>query len=246
MLDIRSAILGGVVATALIGAAAIVSNAVSGSSASPAEPLNVAISVAPTQTPSPSPAFSAIPSPPLPSPVPTRLSDRTDCASIRGSDYRSETERQWFAANCAAAPTPAPAGGTAATVSRPVTAAASSVDDYKRRFSSLEASYALDGFILAKQLSYLLLGGPFDKSSFADARSDLKATGSVARAMTPPSCFTRIHDYVVDGANEYDKAADAAGLAINIPQDIGGSSDHLSAGIGRFKEAKTLMASAVC
>ena len=26
--------------------------------------------------------------------------DRTDCAAIRGTDYRSETERQWFMLNC--------------------------------------------------------------------------------------------------------------------------------------------------
>jgi hypothetical protein len=32
--------------------------------------------------------------------VPTRLADRTTCADIRGTDYRSETERQWFLANC--------------------------------------------------------------------------------------------------------------------------------------------------
>jgi hypothetical protein len=30
----------------------------------------------------------------------TRPADRTDCAAIRGTDYRSEAERQWFLANC--------------------------------------------------------------------------------------------------------------------------------------------------
>lgn len=32
--------------------------------------------------------------------TPTRLPDRTDCAEIRGSDYRSENERLWFIRNC--------------------------------------------------------------------------------------------------------------------------------------------------
>jgi len=32
--------------------------------------------------------------------TPTRLADRTNCAEIRNTDYRSQTERQWFLANC--------------------------------------------------------------------------------------------------------------------------------------------------
>jgi hypothetical protein len=37
-----------------------------------------------------------------PTPVPTavRLPDRTSCDEIRGTDYRSEAERQWFRSNC--------------------------------------------------------------------------------------------------------------------------------------------------
>jgi hypothetical protein len=34
------------------------------------------------------------------SPTPGKLADRTNCAEIRGTDYRSDTERQWFLANC--------------------------------------------------------------------------------------------------------------------------------------------------
>ena len=38
------------------------------------------------------------------------LADRTNCNEIRNTEYRSETERQWFLANCRApiAPTPVP------------------------------------------------------------------------------------------------------------------------------------------
>ena len=32
--------------------------------------------------------------------APTRPPDRTDCQEIRSTDYRSETERQWFLRNC--------------------------------------------------------------------------------------------------------------------------------------------------
>ena len=37
---------------------------------------------------------------PVASPTATRLADRTNCNEIRGTDYRSETERQWFQRNC--------------------------------------------------------------------------------------------------------------------------------------------------
>jgi hypothetical protein len=33
-------------------------------------------------------------------PTATRLVDRTNCAEIRGTDYRSDAERTWFLANC--------------------------------------------------------------------------------------------------------------------------------------------------
>jgi len=39
---------------------------------------------------------------------PTPLPDRTNCEEIRGTEYRSPTERQWYLDNCV--PTPAPAG----------------------------------------------------------------------------------------------------------------------------------------
>lgn len=32
--------------------------------------------------------------------TPTPLADRTDCNAIRQTDYRSESERQWFLRNC--------------------------------------------------------------------------------------------------------------------------------------------------
>ena len=37
---------------------------------------------------------------PSPLATPTVLADRTNCAEIRGTDYRSQSERQWFIANC--------------------------------------------------------------------------------------------------------------------------------------------------
>ena len=39
-------------------------------------------------------------------PEPAQLPDRDDCESIRGTDYRSPSEREWYLANCQ--PTPEP------------------------------------------------------------------------------------------------------------------------------------------
>jgi hypothetical protein len=35
-----------------------------------------------------------------PAPTATRIPDRTNCDDIRGTDYRSDTEREWFLRNC--------------------------------------------------------------------------------------------------------------------------------------------------
>jgi hypothetical protein len=40
--------------------------------------------------------------------TPTRLPDRTTCAEIQGTDYRSAAERDFYRANCIATPTPQP------------------------------------------------------------------------------------------------------------------------------------------
>jgi hypothetical protein len=41
-------------------------------------------------------------------PTPTPLPDRTSCDEIRGTQYRSVTEREFFLANCIIVPTVAP------------------------------------------------------------------------------------------------------------------------------------------
>ena len=40
-------------------------------------------------------------------PLPTKPPDRTSCAEVRGTDYRSDAERDWFRANCAISVAPA-------------------------------------------------------------------------------------------------------------------------------------------
>jgi hypothetical protein len=55
--------------------------------------------------PSPPPVLNVVVAEPqlLPTPVPEpdpAIADRTDCAEIEGTDYRSPAEREWYIANC--------------------------------------------------------------------------------------------------------------------------------------------------
>jgi len=49
---------------------------------------------------------------PTPAATPTVLADRTDCAAIRGTDYRSAAERDWFNKNCTGSASAAPSTGS--------------------------------------------------------------------------------------------------------------------------------------
>lgn len=64
----------------------------------PAEAPQVAI---PMQAPAASPASPVIPAANV-APVESAPPDRTQCADVRGTPYRSDTEREWFLANCIA------------------------------------------------------------------------------------------------------------------------------------------------
>jgi lipoprotein-anchoring transpeptidase ErfK/SrfK len=48
------------------------------------------------------------PSTATPEPTATALPDRTSCAEVRGTEYHSANERQWYLANCLPTPTPTP------------------------------------------------------------------------------------------------------------------------------------------
>jgi hypothetical protein len=84
----------------------------------PAVNVNVA-SRAPLST-----AVPAAPPAQQVAPTATVLADRSDCATVRGTDYRSTTERDWFQKNCVDVARAAPSSG--ATSSGGTTASAAS------------------------------------------------------------------------------------------------------------------------
>jgi len=123
-MDSKSAIVGAAIALLLIVLlGGVYALGRSGSSSGGSEAKATAVPSPASSTPAPAVASPATPTPAPPPPTeqappaaPVTLPDRTNCAEIRGTAYRSETERQWFIANCT---TPA-----AAPTSRPPTAGA--------------------------------------------------------------------------------------------------------------------------
>ncbi len=62
------------------------------------QPTATPIPVAPTTVPTLTPRPTATPRPP----------DRFNCSAIKGTDYRSLAEREWYLANCVPTPVPVP------------------------------------------------------------------------------------------------------------------------------------------
>jgi hypothetical protein len=88
-----------------------------GNTSSKAEPKPTSSEQAQVPLPSSTTAPTSVPAPSATAePAATPLPDRTDCDSIRGTPYRSETEHQWFMQNCQAPitkPTSRPAASNA-------------------------------------------------------------------------------------------------------------------------------------
>ena len=105
----------------IIAVAAIAAASLSGDgrekSSAPAGATTLSAEVGGAQPP-------ATPAPPTPTPEPepVPLPDRTSCEEIRGTDYRSEGEHQFFVANCI--PTPAPLAPKSTPVPQPAGPAA--------------------------------------------------------------------------------------------------------------------------
>ena len=68
-------------------------------------PATATVTPSATVTPTPTPTETATPTPTATS---TPLPDRQNCDDVRGTKYRSPTEREWFLAGCVTPTVPAP------------------------------------------------------------------------------------------------------------------------------------------
>ena len=97
-------------AVLLIGIAAVVIAAIR--SAQESAEVFGELAGAVSQPPGPAVDIPTVAPTATPEPEPTLLPDRTSCEEIRGTDYRSEQEHQFFTANCVPTPAPVPPTNT--------------------------------------------------------------------------------------------------------------------------------------
>jgi hypothetical protein len=104
-MNLKSALVGAIVALALVAAIGGAYALGKGGSSTPAGPSAQVVpvtAVPPTATPLPPPVPPPAAAAPPSQPPPPSAANRQNCALIRGTDYLSETERLWFLDNCKA------------------------------------------------------------------------------------------------------------------------------------------------
>jgi len=164
----------------IIAVAAIAAASLSGDgrekSSAPAGATTLSAEVGGAQPP-------ATPAPPTPTPEPepTSLPDRTSCEEIRGTDYRSEQEHQFFIASCiptlapvppTSTPLPQPAGPAAqpaATTTAPPRAITPTIEGVWLLFDEIGVN-----FIAFDAKGYVLWYEPKERASNISGRGSLR------------------------------------------------------------------------
>jgi predicted secreted Zn-dependent protease len=140
------AALGAIVIAGVVAAALVLgSDGEATEQATPAAQPVVEISVAPRPTASPTPR-----------PGPTPLADRSDCAAIKGTAYRSDAEREYYLANC----TPTAPSGAAGAPSISVDTSASCSTDIKIETSRSDTKFDVKGLTVDEINASLQANGP--------------------------------------------------------------------------------------
>lgn len=135
-------IVGAVVAALLLGGSGEATR--TAQSTATAQPV-LEVSVAPRPTASPTPR-----------PGPTPLPDRSDCAAIKGTPYRSDTEREYYLANCT--PTATAAAASAPSISVDTSATCST--DIKIETSRSDKTFNVNGLTVDQINASLQANGP--------------------------------------------------------------------------------------
>jgi hypothetical protein len=163
--------------------------------------------------------------------------NRHDCDAIRGSQYLSPEEREWYLSNCtAAAATP-----TASTGVR------QSFDEYTAELYVLAVVYAGELDNLASLASNPL----FTQSWYQDVgRSAGRILGysEQFRELRPPTCLQAAHDALIAGLDDIDQAARlfTSGLGSFDVSQIELAGDYMNNGAAKIGIGQTLVSSARC
>ena len=134
-----------------------------------AQPV-VEVSVAPRPTASPTPR-----------PGPTPLPDRSDCATIKGTPYRSDTEREYYLANCTA-----PSAAGAPSISADTSATCSI--DIKIETSRNDRTFDVNGLTVDQINASLQANGPLVEGEVASGLTEYEYGIDGTYCTTSRSC----------------------------------------------------------
>ena len=173
------------------------SNSISGalqptSSLPPGAP---AASVTPSAATTPSPMVTV--SPTTTPEALAALPDRADCGAIGGTDYRSDTERAWYIANCptqpAATSTGANGGATISLASVPPPTPTPARDPFVVSFETLVSSIVGETDYLAGQVGTPdFIDTTWRRETIASAK-EVEVMSGVVAVLSPPPCLVTAH-----------------------------------------------------
>jgi hypothetical protein len=139
-----------------------------------------------TATPSWTPASGATPGPTA---TVAPLADRTSCAEIRGTDYRSDSERAWFMASCPSPTAPAASAASGAQGPPPLPPR----DPFRVSFETLVASIVSETDALATSVAAPdFVDVEWRNETIGSAREIGTMSGVVAM-LAPPNCLVAAH-----------------------------------------------------
>jgi predicted secreted Zn-dependent protease len=121
---------------------------------------------------------------PTPRPGPTPLPDRTDCAQIKGTPYRSDAERAYYLANC----TTAPPAGAAAAPSISVDTSAACSTDIKIATSRSDETFDVTGLTVDEINASLQANGPLVDAEVAAGLTEYEYRIDGTYCTTSRSC----------------------------------------------------------
>jgi hypothetical protein len=128
----------------------------------------------------------AAPSLPPPSPLP----DRTTCEEIKGTDYRSQTEREWYLAHCV--PTPAP---SRATVMSP--------QQYRETGAAIVTRVAHANTAIASYLGNPMVSDPAWKAAVITELDVTEGAKQEFSLLTPPQGLEFVHECTLAALSDW-------------------------------------------
>jgi hypothetical protein len=147
-----------------------------------ASALSDRVVLMPPETATPASTTSLPPVGPLP--------DRTTCEEIKGTDYRSQTEREWYLAHCV--PTPAP---SRATVMSP--------QQYRETLGAITTRVADANTAIGSYLENPMVSDPAWKAAVIAELDVTESAKQEFSLLTPPQGLEFVHECTLAALSDY-------------------------------------------